>query len=318
MQTKIPVVSVLATGGTIAGLYGTGGGGAYKAAQLSVDDLMLSIPKVALDARHIDTEQVAQVDSKDMTFGIWRLLAERVAWHVSRPEVAGVVVTHGTDTLEETAFFLRSVLALPKPVVLTAAMRPADSPEADGPSNLTQAIELAAQGGWAGVVAALHGTLHDALWVRKAHPRAISAFDSGESGPLAIHNGTCWVWRHLPHESSIYFPWSNLPPSEAWPWVELVHSHAGARAEMIDALVSAGVNGLVVVATGNGTVHQALEKALEKAVSCGVQVWLASRCVPQGLVPQECGHWYASELIPCKARIALMLNLMAQNHACPV
>ncbi|MFN9708879.1 MAG: asparaginase [Burkholderiales bacterium] len=314
MQIKTPTVLILATGGTIAGLSHAGGGGAYKAAQLSVDELMLSISQAVANGIHIETEQLAQVDSKDMDFGVWRRLAQRLAWHVSRPEVAGVVVTHGTDTLEETAFFLRSVLRLHKPVLLTAAMRPADSPEADGPLNLMQAIELAAQGGWAGVAVALHGALHDALWVRKVHPRAIDAFDSGEAGPLAVHNGQRWVWRHRPQESSAHGLWSALPPSHTWPWVELVHSHAGARAETVDALVSAGVRGLVVVATGNGTVHQALEGALEKAASCGVWVWRASRCVPYGLETQGSGRWHASEFIPCKARIALMLNLMAQDR----
>ena len=311
MQSENQIVVVLGTGGTIAGLSRSGASGAYQAAQLGVEALMSS---VFLRACRVETEQVAQIDSKDMDFDVWLRLAARVAWHVARPEVAGVVVTHGTDTLEETAFFLRSVLALHKPVVLTAAMRPADSPEADGPLNLRQAVELAALGGWGGVGAALHGALHDAWWVRKAHPRAIDAFDSAEAGPLAVYDGTNWVWRRSAQVASADLLWSALPPADAWPWVELVHSHAGARGETVDALVAAGVRGLVVVATGNGTVHQTLEGALAEAVSRGVCVWRTSRCIPVGLEPQAAGTWPASGLIPSKARVAMILYLMKRQQ----
>jgi L-asparaginase len=312
MQTKSQTVVVLGTGGTIAGLISGSATGHYRAAQLGVQDLVSSAPLAG--ANTIESEQVAQIDSKDMDFAVWVTLAQRVAWHLARPEVAGVVITHGTDTLEETAFFLRSVLHAHKPVVLTAAMRPADSPEADGPRHLGQAIDVVAAGGWGGVAVALQGEVHDALWVRKAHPRALRAFESGEAGPLAVHEGGAWVWRRNVASTEPLLLWSALPDAAQWPWVELVHSHTGARAQTVEVLVAAGVKGLVVVATGNGTVHQSLQMALQRAQAQGVCVWRTTRCLPVGLVPDASAWCPASELIPSKARVAMLLGLMVPER----
>jgi L-asparaginase len=309
MQNKSQQVLILGTGGTIAGLISAADPGHYQAAQVAVQDLVSAVPALA----HItlESEQVAQIDSRDMDFAVWQILAQRIAWHLARDEVSGVVITHGTDTLEETAFFLRSVLAAHKPVVLTAAMRPANSPAADGPRHLREAVEVAAAGGWGGVAVVLQGEVHDALWVRKAHPRALRAFDSGEPGPLAVLKNGSWAWRRSVSTSPPLVPWSALPESTQWPWVELVHSQTGARAATVEALVNAGVNGLVVVATGNGTVHHALQSALLQAQQRGIEVWRCTRCIPAGLVPEASDWCPASELIPAKARIAMMLQLMA-------
>ena len=316
MQNKSQQVLILGTGGTIAGLISAADPGHYQAAQVAVQDLVSAVP--ALANITLESEQVAQIDSKDMDFAVWQLLAQRVAWHLARDEVSGVVITHGTDTLEETAFFLRSVLAANKPVVLTAAMRPANSPEADGPQHLREAIEVAAAGGWGGVAVVLQGEVHDALWVRKAHPRALRAFDSGKHGPLATLEAGSWAWRRPIAPSTPLMLWSALPEAAQWPWVELVHSQTGARAATVEALVNAGVNGLVVVATGNGTVHHALQTALLQAQQGGIEVWRCTRCIPEGLVPEASAWCPASELIPAKARIAMMLELMApargQHH----
>ena len=315
MQNKSQQVLILGTGGTIAGLISAADPGHYQSAQVAVQDLVsCQVSAVPAWANiTLESEQVAQIDSKDMDFAVWQLLAQRVAWHLARDEVSGVVITHGTDTLEETAFFLRSVLAADKPVVLTAAMRPANSPEADGPRHLREAIEVAAAGGWGGVAVVLQGEVHDALWVRKAHPRSLRAFDSGEPGPLAVLEEGSWAWRRSVSPSTPLMPWSALPEAEQWPWVELVHSQTVARAATVEALVNAGVNGLVVVATGNGTVHHALQSALLQAQQRGIWVWRCTRCIPAGLVPEASDWCPASELIPAKARIAMMLQLMARG-----
>src|SRR5262245_27696646 len=129
------VVVILGTGGTIAGVAPAGQSDlAYHAAQLGIDTLVRAVPELA-DVP-LQTEQVAQVDSKDMTHAVWQTLAQRVHHHLARDDVAGIVVTHGTDTMEETAYLLQRVLAPTKPVVLTGAMRPASSRQADGPGNL--------------------------------------------------------------------------------------------------------------------------------------------------------------------------------------
>ena len=143
-----PLIVILGTGGTIAG---SGDDVGYTAGQVGVPQLVAAVP--ALASRALEAEQVAQVDSKNMSHAIWQALAQRVAHHLARPEVAGVVITHGTDTLEETAYFLHRVLAPGKPVVLTAAMRPSTSLQADGPQNLLDAVTLAGWSGAGGVLA---------------------------------------------------------------------------------------------------------------------------------------------------------------------
>src|SRR5882672_1694857 len=145
------IVVILGTGGTIAGVAPEGKSDlAYQAAQLSVEALVQAVPELA-DAA-LETEQVVQVDSKDMTHAIWQTLAQRVQHHLQRDEVAGVVITHGTDTMEETAYLLHRVLAPKKPVVLTGAMRPASSRQADGPDNLVNAVAAAQEPGAHGVL----------------------------------------------------------------------------------------------------------------------------------------------------------------------
>src|SRR5438132_2292849 len=181
MQEPADKVVVLGTGGTIAGtaadeLDNVG----YTAGQLAVAQLVRAVP--ALAAVAIECEQVAQLDSKDMGHAAWRDLALRCAHHLARPEVAGIVVTHGTDTLEETAWFLQRVLAPAKPVVMTAAMRPATALQADGPQNLLDAVTVARAPGARGVVAVLAGVVHGAREVRKVHPYRVDAFGSGDAG----------------------------------------------------------------------------------------------------------------------------------------
>ncbi|MCH8856649.1 MAG: asparaginase, partial [Proteobacteria bacterium] len=179
MQTLAPLVVLLGTGGTIAGTARSANDGVgYTAAQLNVDDLLRAVP--ALSACRLEAHQVAQLDSKDMDFLTWQRLAAAAHEHLARPEVGGIVITHGTDTLEETAYFLHRVLAPTKPVVLTAAMRPATSLAPDGPQNLYDAVQLALAPGAAGVVVSLAGRVHDAIQVRKTHSYRVDAFESSD------------------------------------------------------------------------------------------------------------------------------------------
>lgn len=312
MQNKSSTVVVLGTGGTIAGTAPAGRDDShYVAAQLGVAELLAGVPGLSAAAQgaEIEAEQVAQIDSKDMGWGVWSHLLQRLNHHLSRPEVQGVVITHGSDTLEETAYFLRRVVSTTKPVVLTAAMRPATSAEADGPRHLCQAVDVVVQGGWAGVVVVLQGEVHDAAAVRKVHPRALRAFASGDAGPLAVlENGVWRRHRALPPSD----PPVRLEAGAPWPWVEVLHSHAGARAEAVSSWCAAGVQGLVVVATGNGTVHAALEPALRQAQAAGVPVWRCTRCPQAGLeLRTDMPEWSpVSHLPPAQTRIALMLSLM--------
>jgi L-asparaginase len=307
MQNDARSVAVLATGGTIAGTAANAGDNiGYTAAQLGVQQLVEAVP--ALRDVPLLTEQVAQVDSKDMEFAIWAALANRVAHYLERDDVAGVVITHGTDTLEETAYLLQRLLAPAKPVVLAAAMRPATALLRDGPQNLLDAVTLARESGARGVMAVLAGTVHSAWDVRKVHSYRVDAFGSGEAGPIArIEEGWVRRLRAWPAGEAIGLAVLASP----WPWVEIVTSHAGARADVVQAMVAAGVNGLVLAGTGNGSVHHALEAALVQAQHAGVAVLRSTRCL-DGPVQMKPGDLLpsAGTLTPVQARIELMLQLM--------
>ncbi|HSI52745.1 MAG: asparaginase [Ramlibacter sp.] len=306
-------IVVLATGGTLAGTAAsTSDNVGYTAAQLGIDHLLAGNP--ALQGLPLVPEQLAQVDSKDMGFGVWQQLVARCAHWLVREDVGGIVITHGTDTLEETAYFLHAVLAPAKPVVLTCAMRPATALMPDGPQNVVDAVAVAMADGAHGVVAVCAGTIHGALDVAKQHTYRLDAFSSGDAGPLGyVEEGRLRLLRDWPSAPAVSSKLlSKLAAATRLPRVEIVMSYAGADGAIVDALLAQGVAGLVVAATGNGTVHQALEASLLKAQAAGVKVVRATRC-PQGRVIATAGDVLPESggLSPVKARIALMLELLA-------
>jgi L-asparaginase len=265
-------ILLLGTGGTIAGL----GDKAYKAAQLPVTAL------VPASKHRIVSEQIAQIDSKDMSFEIWEQLYARIFNAQNDPAIHAIVITHGTDTLEETAYFLHRALVCTKAVILTGAMRPADAVDGDGSHNMTFAIEQAEQLS-AGVWVAFAGRVFSGGNVQKVHPTRLDAFDvidedkrGGSSAPLIAFK----------------------PPIKGWPRVEIVMSYAGAGGTIVDALIKQKVDGIVVAGTGNSTVHHDLESKLDKARDAGVAINLCSR-----------------SLIGCalQARVDLMLRLMLER-----
>ena len=328
---------LLGTGGTIAGLAADAVDDlAYTAAQVGIGQLLAALPAARRPPIAVHCEQVAQVDSKDVGFAVWQTLLQR-CWHwLADPTVDGIVVTHGTDTMEETAFFLDTVLsqsgALEKPVVLTGAMRPASSLAPDGPQNLLDALIVAATVGARGVMVSFAGNLYAARDVHKVHPDRLDAFSSGDAGVLGrMEEGVARLVRAVPRVSdpalSIRLPvaisdrgsaWRRvLGQPAAWPRVEIVMSHGEAGAFIVDALLahSAGsadpVRGIVVAATGNGSVHRDLEAALLHAQTGGVVVIRASRCGNGrvfGNLPASLAD--SAGLSPVKARIALALELM--------
>ena len=309
MQNNDSKVIVLGTGGTIAGTSADAGDNVgYTAAQLGVALLVRAVP--ALADVPLEAEQVAQVDSKDMSHAVWRELALRCAQHLAREDVAGIVITHGTDTLEETAWFLQRVLAPAKPLVLTAAMRPATSLQADGPQNLLDAVSVARTPGARGVVAVLGGEVHGARDVRKVHPYRIDAFSSGDAGPIGcIEEGVLRLFREWPQGEAVGA--AALPAAALWPRVEIVTSHAGADGAIVRALCASGVQGLVVAATGNGTLHGALEAALLEAQAGGVRVLRSTRCLNgRVLSVADAALPSSDDLTPVKARIELLLQLL--------
>ena len=318
---------VLGTGGTIAGTAALDGDNiGYTAAQIGVAQLLHAIPALAELPCELVSEQVAQIDSKDMSFSLWQKLLVRTVYWLADPQVQGVVITHGTDTLEETAFFLH--LALPrdllgaKPVVLTCAMRPATALNSDGPQNIRDAIAVALTPGAKGVVAVCAGTLHTAMDVQKIHTYRLDAFDSGDAGPLGyVEEGAVRLLKNWPlaPESIAYNAIKNIDIQSNWPRVEMVMNHAGASALMVDALLAQSASGqvepvraIVVAGTGNGSLHHDLEAALLRAQASGVAVRRSTRCAMGQVIPVlNAAIAHSEGLSPVKARIALMLELMA-------
>ena len=311
MQSQDSKVVILGTGGTIAGTAASAADNVgYTAAQLGVASLVAAVP--ALAGQALESEQVAQLDSKDMDFATWQRLAQRVAFHLARDEVAGVVITHGTDTLEETAYFLHRVLAPRKPVVLTAAMHPATSLLADGPQNLHDAVGVARHAEACGVLAVIGGAVHRAADVRKRHSYHLDAFGSGDAGPVAwVEEGALRVVGAWPQGDALGLD-TIVRPVAQWPRVDILMSHAAIDGAIVQALVALGARGVVVAGTGNGTVHHALEAALRSAQDQGVRVLRSTRCAEGAVVGAPVGALpSAGALSPVKARVALLLELLA-------
>jgi L-asparaginase len=313
----LPRIAVLATGGTIAGSAAdathTAG---YQAGVVGVNQLLDAVPALAGVAR-IVPEQVASVDSKDMALALWTLLAARVNALAADDAIDAIVITHGTDTLEETAYLLHLTVHTRKPVVLTAAMRPATALSADGPLNLLNAVTVAASAAAAGqgVLVAFNNRIHSARDVVKVSTYAVDAFQSPEVGALGwVQDGRVEFQRGVVRAHPLP---GGFAAGDDWPAVEVVTSYAGASRVAVDALVAAGVRGIVVAGTGNGSIHATVQQALAEAAKAGVAVVRASRAgsghvMRNGAAPDDAlGFVSAGSLNPYKARVLLMLALAA-------
>lgn len=314
---------ILGTGGTIAGrasnpMDNVG----YVAGQVGVADLVAGVP--ALQGLPLEFEQIGQLDSKDMGLELWKPLLRAVQRHLARDEVSGIVITHGTDTLEETAFLLQELLRPAKPVVLTCAMRPSTALVPDGPQNLLDAVTVAGSADVRGVVVVCAGQLHSARHIAKVHSYRVDAFDSGDAGPLACVEEGQLRWFHAPgalagdDAALAQDRLERLLRAPALPRVDIVTSHAAADGMVVRAMLEAGrvdarflPQGLVVAATGNGTVHRELLAALAEAMAQGVKVVRSTRCARGRVIPDATNALPDSAgLSPVKARLALALRLL--------
>jgi L-asparaginase len=296
---KTKKIVVLATGGTIAGLARDASKPQnYTAGQVGVADLLLG---VAADGVELLTEQVAQIDSKDMSFVLWQRLLGRVVHWLGQDDVQGVVITHGTDTLEETAYFLQTVLKPTKPVAMTCAMLPANAPDSDGPGNLNDALAWVQQPNASGVSVVCAGQVHAGNTVQKSHSHQRNPFTSqiGVAHPQALRVPTVAQVLACTH----------------WPRVEWVLNHAGADGRLVRVLMAHDApQGWVVAGTGNGTLHHDLEAALLDAQKQGAQVLRASRCAQGGVQSRDADVLpHAGGLTAVQARVALWLHLVAQK-----
>jgi L-asparaginase len=313
---KLPRIIILATGGTIAGAGAASDRAGYTAGKIPIEDLIGSIPTVKKVA-DITGEQIASVGSQDMTVDIWKKLAVRINEIEKNGEAEGIVITHGTDTQEETAYFLDLVLTGDKPVVLTGSMRPATAISADGPKNLYDAITIAAnpKSIGRGVLVSFNEGIYDARDVMKLSTTKTNAFGSPNTGPVGqAYDGRVEYYLKSEREVKPNQP-ITLTADTKLPRVDIVYMYADAPPDQIDMLIAKKVDGIVIAGVGNGNFNKAYTEAVKRAIAAGVIVCRASR-TPSGRVvlhdeinDDELGTIVSDDLTPQKARILLMLGL---------
>ncbi len=316
-----PNVKILATGGTIAGAGVTSTTTVgYTAAVTPVDKLISNVPELSQVA-NVSGEQVSQVASESMTMEIWLKLAKRVNQLLDQHDVDGVVITHGTDTLEETAYFLNLVVKSDKPVVLVGSMRPGTAMSADGPLNLYRSVILAGskEAKGKGVMVMLNDTIHSGRDVTKTITDRVDTFKAPEIGPLGFFTGDKPVFYREPLRKHTRHTEFNVMDLTALPRVDIVYHYAGNAGTMIEAAINAGAKGIVHAGTGNGSIAKAEYPAIEQALAQGIVVVRSAR-VGNGIIARngeanddKYGFVASDNLNPQKARILLMLALTKTN-----
>lgn len=314
MATDLPNVTILATGGTIAGSGQTAVSSAYTAGQLNIETLIDAVPEMK-NLAQIKGEQIVKIGSQDMSDDVWLKLAKAINQQCASSD--GFVITHGTDTMEETAYFLDLTAKCEKPIVLVGAMRPATEKSADGPLNLYNAVVTATekQSAGRGVLVAMNETVLGARDVTKTSTTAVQTFTSPNYGALGyIHNSKVDYERspESKHTSNTPFDVNGL---SALPKVGIIYAYANMPTEPLKALLDAGYQGIVVAGVGNGNMNGANLELLEQAAKKGVAVVRSSR-VPTGYTTRDAevddskyGFATSGTLNPQKARVLLQLAL---------
>lgn len=311
---ELPTITVLATGGTIAGGGISETKSNYVAGQFGVDKLVEAVPQLK-DIAKIKGEQIVNIGSQDMNDQVWLKLANAINQGCSGSD--GFVITHGTDTMEETAYFLNLTVKCDKPVVMVGSMRPATAMSADGPFNLYNAVVVASDKNSAGrgVLVAMNDAVLDARDVTKTSTTAVQTFKGVNYGALGyIHNGKV-DYQRMPtrkHTNASSFDVSSLT---SLPKVDIVYSYSNASAAPVKALIAEGTQGIVSAGVGNGNLYNTLFEALTQAREQGVAVVRSSR-VPTGSTTQDAeiddvkyGFVASGTLNPQKARVLLQLAL---------
>jgi L-asparaginase type II len=312
-----PRIVIVATGGTIAGVapssvQTTG----YRSAVLSLEKLIETVPGIK-EVSEISGEQLFQVDSVEMGPGHWLKLSKRVDSIAESPGCDGIVVTHGTDTLEETSYFLNLALKTEKPVVVVGAMRPANSMSADGPLNLYRAVALAGSGEAAGkgVLVILDDQINAAREVTKTNTTSLDTFKGADMGFVGYMVGGRPVFYRSPvrrHTFGTRFDVTNL---RILPEVAILYGYAGDTAWILESLLERKADGVVIAGPGDGNIRSDLKRAIAKAKKLGVVIARSSR-TGSGVVVRNgdfdddrYGTVAADNLNPQKARVLLMLAL---------
>ena len=316
-QQKKPNIVILATGGTIAGAAATGTQAGYTSGAVTIDAMIAAVPGIK-DLANIRGEQISNVGSQDMSFNIMLTLARRINELLAKPDVDGIVVTHGTDTMEETAFFLNLVVKSDKPVVLVGSMRPSTAVSADGPLNLYDGVAVAADPNakGRGVLVVMNDWIHGAHSLTKTSTTAVQTFLSPQRGLVGVstygkndyYNNP--EWKHTTGSEFDVTSVTKLPR------VDIIFACADMSPDLIDSAVANGAAGIVIAGVGNGNMNKASLEAAEGAAKKGVVIVRSSR-VATGTVGRnvevnddQMGFVASDELNPQKARILLMLALL--------
>ncbi|HEX5000038.1 MAG TPA: type II asparaginase [Terriglobia bacterium] len=319
-QTKKPNVVILATGGTIAGAAATGTQAGYTSGAVTIDAMIAAVPGIR-DLANIKGEQISNVGSQDMSFDILLKLAKRINELAPSPDVDGFVITHGTDTMEESAFFLNLTVKTDKPVVMVGSMRPSTAVSADGPLNLYNAVGVAVDPNARdrGVLVVMNDWIHGAHSLTKTSTTAVQTFMSplrGLVGVASYGKNDFFSKPEWKHTTQAEFDISNVT---AMPRVDIIFASMDMSPDLIDCAVTSGARGIVIAGVGNGNMNKASLHAASGAVRKGVVVVRSSR-VATGNVGRDVeisddkfGFIASDELNPQKARILLSLALVGKH-----
>lgn len=313
-------IYILATGGTIAGSASTASSASYQPGVLSVDQIIQSVPDIEKVA-DLTGIQVANIASQNMTLAVWYRLNHVIDSLFTGNHADGVVITHGTDTMEESAYFLNLTLKHPNPVVLVGAMRPATAMSADGPANLYNAVSLAASKDAfnRGVMVVMNDYILSADDVTKNHTINVSSFISPNFGYLGVMRDSKPIFfRETMTKHTTETPFT-LPRIEKMPRVEIVYAYAFASADALALLVDKGVDGIVIAGVGHGNYNDVYAKEIERAIKKGIIVVRSAR-VQTGGVDVSAEDYSPKTVVsgiksPQKARILLMLSLCKSRSA---
>ena len=312
----LPNVVVLATGGTIAGAAASDVQAGYTSGQVGVEQLLAAVPQ-AKKLANLKGEQISNIGSQDMNDEVWFKLARRVNALAAMPDVNGIVITHGTDTIEETAYFLNLVTKSRKPVVLTAAMRPSTALSADGPLNFYNAVAVAAnkEAAGRGVLVVVNDWIHGASSLTKASTTAVQTFLSPLRGLIGtVAYGEAEFYRGPVGRNTVDSEFS-LDGLTSLPRVDIVMAYENMDGALIDCAVAAGAKGVVVAGVGNGNMTEAALRALGAQAKKGIVCVRSSR-VATGRVGRNVevdddkyGFVASLDLNPQKSRVLLRLAL---------
>lgn len=315
-----PNIHILATGGTIAGTGSSATGTNYTAGQVAIGALLDAVPQIK-DIANVTGEQIVRIGSQDMNDEVWLTLAKKINELLKRPDIDGIVVTHGTDTMEETAYFLNLTVKSDKPVVVVGAMRPSTAISADGPLNLYNAVVTASakESKGKGVLVAMNGLILGAQSVIKMNTVDVQTFQAPNSGALGyIHNGKVFYNQVTlkKHTTQSVFDVTHLT---SLPKVGIIYSYSNIESDLVIPLLANGYKGIIHAGVGNGNIHKNIFPMLLDARKKGIQVIRSSR-VPTGPTTLDAEvddtkyQFVASqELNPQKSRVLLMLALTKTN-----